>query len=91
MIECRAVIKGKWKAMLLQAPYATQPTWQLYDLSKDPLEKYDMATQQPEKLNELVTVWDEYAINVGYIKAEGEMLINKIGPEEFYKYENLSN
>ena len=90
MIECRAIIKGKWKAMMLQAPYADEPIWQLYDLSTDPVEKYDIASQQPEKLNELVKEWNEYAINVGYIKAEGEMLINKIGPEKFYKYESHS-
>ena len=90
MIECRAIIKGKWKEMLLQPPYADEPIWQLYDLSTDPVEKYDIASQQPEKLNELVKEWNEYAIDVGYIKAEGEMLIKKIGPEKSYKYENLN-
>jgi arylsulfatase A-like enzyme len=90
MIECRAIIKGKWKAMMLQAPYANEPIWQLYDLSIDPLEKNDLALQEPEKLEELIKDWDEYANDVGYIKAEGEFLINKIGPEEFYKYESRS-
>jgi len=88
MIECRAIINGKWKAMMLQAPYASDSVWQLYDLSTDPLEKNDLASQEPEKLLELTKEWDEYALNVGYIKAEGEMLINKIGPVDFYKFEN---
>ena len=90
MLECKAVIKGKWKAMMLQPPYANEPVWQLYDLSTDPLEKLDLASQEPEKLNELSEEWDRYASEVGYIKAEGDMLINKIGPEKFYKYESHS-
>ena len=64
------------------------PLWQLYDLSIDPLEKHDLASQEPDKLQELTQEWNEYAKNAGYIKAEGAMLINKIGPEEFYKYES---
>ena len=90
MMECKAVIKGKWKAMMLQPPYANEPMWQLYDLSTDPLEKHDLSLQEPEKLEELIKDWEEYANDVGYIRGEGEMLINKIGPEEFYKYENLN-
>ena len=91
MLECKAVIKGKWKAMMLQPPYANKPVWQLYDLSTDPLEKLDLASQEPEKLKELSAEWDKYAIEVGYIKAEGDMLILNIGPEEFYKYESPGN
>ena len=90
MLECKAVIKGKWKAMMLQPPYANEPVWQLYDLSTDPLEKLDLASQEPGKLNELSAEWDRYASEVGYIKAEGDMLINKIGAEKFYKYESHS-
>lgn len=89
MLECKAIIKGNWKAMMLQPPYADNPEWQLFDLSIDPLEKHDLASQKPAKLQELTQDWNEYAKNVGYIKAEGEMLINKIGPEEFYKYEGI--
>jgi len=87
MLECKAVIKGKWKAMMLQPPYAIDSVWQLYDLTTDPLEKFDLASQEPKILQELIHDWEEYAKDVGYIKAEGEMLINKIGPDEFYKYE----
>jgi len=77
--------------MMLQPPYANEPVWQLYDLSTDPLEKLDLASQEPEKLNELSEEWDRYASEVGYIKAEGDMLILTIGPEEFYKYESPGN
>jgi len=91
MLECKAVIKGKWKAMMLQPPYASEAVWQLYDLSTDPLEKLDLASREPEKLNELSAEWDRYALEVGYIKAEGDMLILNIGPDEFYKYESPGN
>jgi arylsulfatase len=91
MIECRAIIKGKWKAILLQIPYANEPVWQLYDLSTDPLEKLNLASLEPEKLQELINEWNEYARNVGYIQAKGEALIKKIGPVEFFKYESRSN
>ena len=87
MIECRAIIMGKWKALMLQAPYANEPVWQLYDISKDPLEKYDLSSQEPDKLQELVAEWDKYTVEVGYIEAEGQMLMLEIGPDEFYKYE----
>ncbi len=89
MVECRATIKGKWKAMMLQPPYVDNPEWQLYDLSTDPLEKQNLASQQPVRLQELTQEWDKYAKNVGYIHAEGELLIIKIGPQEFYKYDSL--
>ena len=88
MLECRAIIKGKWKALMLQPPYINKPEWQLFNLSTDPLEKLDLASQEPEILKELSAEWDNYAISVGYIKAEGKPLIYKIGPEEFYKFKS---
>lgn len=91
MMECRAVIKGKWKAMMLQPPYAKEAKWELYDLSTDPLEKHNLAAQHSELLEDLTREWDLYAKDVGYIMGEGEMLIDSIGPEEFYKYEKLFN
>ena len=39
MVENRAVIKGRWKALMLQPPFVSEPIWQLFDLSADPLEK----------------------------------------------------
>lgn len=89
MGECKAIIKGSWKAVMLQPPYVDMPEWQLYDLSTDPLEKHNLASQESGRLRELVKEWNEYAKEVGYIKAEGQMLIKSIGPEAFYKYESL--
>jgi arylsulfatase len=91
MLECKAIIKGSWKAIMLQPPYVDKPEWLLFNLSTDPLEKQNQASQEPDKLQELVQEWNEYAKKVGYIEAEGKMLINNIGPEAFYKYEILSD
>jgi arylsulfatase A-like enzyme len=87
MFENRAIIKGNWKALMLQPPYVEKPVWQLFNLVLDPLEKNDFASQKPDKLQELISEWNRYAKEVGYIKAEGGMLIEKIGPEKFYEFE----
>ena len=86
MIENRAIIKGNWKALLLQPPFAEKPVWQLYNLVLDPIEKHDLASQKPEKLKELISDWKHYANEVGYIKAESKMLIEEIGPDKFYEF-----
>jgi arylsulfatase len=88
MMENKAVIKGNWKALMLQPPYATEPGWQLFDLSTDPLEKHNLASVETDILNELITEWNNYAKEVGYIKGEGEMILFEMGPEKFYEYEN---
>jgi arylsulfatase len=33
----------------------------LYDLATDPTESDDLADRQPEKLQEMIALWDEYA------------------------------
>jgi len=35
--------------------------WQLYRLDFDPAELYDRAEARPEKLAELIALWQEYA------------------------------
>jgi arylsulfatase len=34
--------------------------WELYNLSSDPAELNDVASQNPEKVKELMTLWDDY-------------------------------
>ena len=72
---------------MLQPPYAKKPEWHLFDLATDPLEKKNLALEEPEILEELIQEWNEYAKSNGYIEAEGGMLIFEIGPEAFYNYE----
>ena len=62
----RAVRQGYWKALYLPAPYGPG-TWQLYDLSADPGEIDDLAASRPEKLAELLGLWDRYVEESGVI------------------------
>jgi arylsulfatase A-like enzyme len=62
----RAIRQGDWKALYLPAPYGPG-AWQLYDLSSDPAEMHDQATAQPDKLTELLTLWDRYVEDNGVI------------------------
>lgn len=39
--------------------------WQLYDLSTDLAEQYDLAKKKPEKLTELKVAWDNYVKDTG--------------------------
>jgi arylsulfatase A-like enzyme len=62
----RAIRQGDWKALYLPKPYGPG-TWQLYDLSRDPGEIDDLAAARPEKLAELLTLWDRYVEENGVI------------------------
>ncbi|BBX96392.1 arylsulfatase [Mycobacterium lacus] len=62
----RAVRRGDWKALYLPTPYGPG-TWQLYDLSRDPGEIDDLAAARPEKLAELLALWDRYVEDNGVI------------------------
>ncbi|EAW39891.1 arylsulfatase [marine gamma proteobacterium HTCC2080] len=43
--------------------YSPQGTgkWQLYDVSTDLAEEIDLANSRPDKLKELIELWDVYA------------------------------
>jgi arylsulfatase len=62
----RAIRQGDWKAVYLPAPYGPG-AWQLYDLSSDPGEIDDLAASQPDKLAELLALWDRYVEETGVI------------------------
>jgi arylsulfatase len=62
----RAIRRGEWKALHLPEPYGPG-AWQLYDLSADPGEINDLAASQPDKLAELLKLWDRYVEDTGVI------------------------
>jgi arylsulfatase A-like enzyme len=53
----RAVRVGDWKAVAK----GFQGAWELYDISKDRIERNNLADQFPEKLEELASLWNAYA------------------------------
>jgi len=55
----KAYIAGGWKILMMVPPFGTGE-WQLYNLSVDPGETNDLAGEHPEKLSELVELWEAY-------------------------------
>jgi len=59
-----ALREGRWK--IVTAFQANQPTrWELHDMDADRTEQDDLAAKQPEKLNEMVAKWKQWADRVG--------------------------
>jgi arylsulfatase len=55
----RALIQGDWK---IRWEYKSigKGDWELFNLANDPSERKDLAKENPEKLNALLKLWDEY-------------------------------
>lgn len=76
----RALRQGDWK--IIYAPYQEvfEPrvggiktdVWQLYNLASDPNEMHDLADKHPDKLQEMIGLWDVY------VKTNGVILPDKI-------------
>jgi arylsulfatase len=56
----RAVRQGSWKLRWEWRPFG-RGDWELFDLAVDPGELKDLAAEQPDKLKEMVALWDDYA------------------------------
>jgi len=69
----RAVRQGDWKLLWEVEPYGSSE-WTLYDIARDPAEKHDLAAQHPEKVSELLALWDEYVKTNGVILPSRTML-----------------
>lgn len=55
----RAVRQGDWKLRWQIEPMG-KSDWELFNLAADPAERNDIAAQHPEKLKELLALWDDY-------------------------------
>lgn len=62
----RAIRQGDWKISWLYEPFGTED-WQLFNLSEDPGEQYNLSAKFPEKKDGLVALWDEYVKTNGVI------------------------
>jgi arylsulfatase len=73
----RAVRKGQWK-LVSEYPgtwstvrkYENQGQWELYDMENDRTELNNLAEQNPEKVKELESLWNEWANRVGVVSWE---------------------
>jgi arylsulfatase len=69
-----AVIKGKWKAINLPRELGGNGQWSLYDLSKDPQERTDLAKTQPKLIKELITAYNEFSNKTNIIPPDFAVL-----------------
>ena len=61
-----AVRKGDWKIVFIPRPKGPE-RWQLYNLARDPGEIHDLAEEEPERLERMVKLWDQYVLETGVI------------------------
>jgi uncharacterized sulfatase len=59
-LDYRWVIEGTWKLILPHAPNVRDGKPELYDLSRDPTEKDNLAEKHPERVKELTKKLDAW-------------------------------
>ncbi|THU85660.1 alkaline phosphatase-like protein [Dendrothele bispora CBS 962.96] len=62
-----ALRKGHWKIVFMPRWSHGTEEWELFDLSKDPGETNNLAAQEPEKVKELLELWEEYVKQNGVV------------------------
>jgi arylsulfatase len=62
----RGIRQGDWKAVLITPPEGPG-VWQLYNLTNDPGEVVDLSVDYPDKLVELVQLWNKYVDETGVL------------------------
>ncbi|KAH9904387.1 alkaline-phosphatase-like protein [Xylariomycetidae sp. FL2044] len=66
-----AVRRGDWKITFVPAPKGPQ-RWELFNVKDDPGEVHDLAEKYPERLREMLDLWDQYKNDVGVVGVAGE-------------------
>jgi arylsulfatase len=56
----RAVRQGDWKIRWQYKPLGKEE-WELFNLAADPAERKDLAAERPDKVKEMVALWESYA------------------------------
>jgi len=56
----RAIRQGDWKIRWEIKPVG-KSDWELFNIAQDPGERNDLAAQNPDKLKEMLILWDKYA------------------------------
>jgi len=65
-----ALYKGDWKVSR-HLPQMGDGNWKMYNLAEDVAEQNDLSEKYPERLNEMIKDYDEYAKRVGVIPPIG--------------------
>jgi arylsulfatase len=55
----KAYFDGDWKILWMAPPFGSGE-WELYNLRDDPAEMNDLGGEQPERLEQMVAMWEQY-------------------------------
>jgi arylsulfatase A-like enzyme len=55
----KAYFVGNWKILWMPKPFG-QNDWELFNLKQDPAELNDLSKQNPDKLKEMIALWEQY-------------------------------
>jgi len=55
----KAYFDGDWKILWMPPPFGSG-SWELYNLTDDPAEMSDLASEHPKRLGEMVAMWEQY-------------------------------
>ena len=62
----KSYVSGNWKILRMPQPVGTGE-WELHDLSEDPAEMNDLSATYPDRLNEMVALWEQYKTDNGVL------------------------
>lgn len=57
----KSLRRGDWKILWIEPPRGSG-RWELYNVQTDPAEANDRAAAEPQRLNELMALWEQYAV-----------------------------
>lgn len=57
----KSLRRGDWKILWIEPPKGSG-RWELYNVQADPAEANDRAAAEPQRLHELVALWEQYAV-----------------------------
>lgn len=60
----RMIMQDDWKLVWINKPWGKNG-WSLYNLAEDMAEQHDLAESQPEKLEQMLVLWDQYVEDNG--------------------------
>jgi arylsulfatase len=66
LYQHRAIRQGDWK-ITWDANESDEATWMLFNLADDPAEQNDLSEANPQKLTEMIALWDRYVEENGVI------------------------
>src|SRR4029079_16153326 len=73
MMGTRAIWKDGWRAVTVHGPqpidkgHFDEDVWQLFHVDADRSEAHDLAEQEPERLAELIALWNSEAEKYGVL------------------------